>query len=278
MMTSTNFWYRLLDSESGQPYKSTFNDRVSLPQDADVVNLREAVMSKNSAILIGFVSSQLIVYKNKAVFDRRNLEFSDGGTEEEPMKSNDILDSFGTLGEGELIVAVPYLTSLSSPSLSSMPCGNNKNGRSIKHKCVPPSARGGEGAAASGIGGKSLAALAASAGAVVIGDGGPDDRHSNNNRDQNTIRVTNISEDTSEADLQERFQAFGRIARVYLAKDKETKKSRGFGFVSFMHQQDAAMAFANLQGRRFDQLILKLEWARPSAPKDPAGGTQYRNG
>jgi len=132
-------------------------------------------------------------------------------------------------------------------------------------KYVPPSARGG-----SSMGGKSLSALAASA---------PEGGRSNDNRDQNTIRVTNISEDTTEADLQDLFQPFGRISRVYLAKDKETMQSRGFAFVSFVHREDAARAMDKLQGHGYDHLILKLEWARPSAPKDPASsGTQFRSG
>jgi len=134
------------------------------------------------------------------------------------------------------------------------------------NKYVPPSARGG----ASGMGGKSLSALAASAGPEV------DRRH--DNRDQNTIRVTNISEETTEADLQELFQPFGRISRVYLAKDKETMQSRGFAFVSFMSRDDAARAMDKLQGHGYDHLILKLEWARPSAPKDPAAATTFRSG
>jgi translation initiation factor 3 subunit G len=97
--------------------------------------------------------------------------------------------------------------------------------------------------------------------------------------DLNTIRVTNISENTTEADLQELFQPFGRISRVYLAKDKETLQSRGFAFVSFVHKEDAARAMEKLQGFGYDHLILKLEWARPSAPKDPASsGTEYRSG
>jgi translation initiation factor 3 subunit G len=101
-----------------------------------------------------------------------------------------------------------------------------------------------------------------------------------NNRDQNTIRVTNISEDTTEADLQELFQPFGRISRVYLAKDKETMQSRGFAFVSFVHREDAARAMDKLQGHGYDHLILKLEWARPSAPKGDPGssGTVFRSG
>jgi len=97
--------------------------------------------------------------------------------------------------------------------------------------------------------------------------------------DLNTIRVTNISENTTEADLQDLFKPFGRISRVYLAKDKETLQSRGFAFVSFVNKDDAAKAMEKLQGFGYDHLILKLEWARPNTPKDPASsGTEFRSG
>lgn len=97
--------------------------------------------------------------------------------------------------------------------------------------------------------------------------------------DLNTIRVTNLSESTTEADLQYLFSKYGRISRVYLAKDKETMQSRGFAFVSFVSKDDAAVAMRELQGFGCDHLILKLEWARPNAPKDPAtSGTEYRSG
>lgn len=97
--------------------------------------------------------------------------------------------------------------------------------------------------------------------------------------DLNTIRVTNISENTTEADLQDLFQRFGRISRVYLAKDKETLVSRGFAFVSFVNKEHAARAMEQLQGFGYDHLILKLEWARPNTPKDPSqSGTEYRSG
>ena len=41
-----------------------------------------------------------------------------------------------------------------------------------------------------------------------------------------TIRVTNLSEDTREADLQELFRPFGPISRIFLAKDKHTNQSK----------------------------------------------------
>lgn len=139
-------------------------------------------------------------------------------------------------------------------------------------KYMPPSARGGGG----GGGGKGT--LSAMADRVENEGGGGGGRRFDD-RDQNTIRVTNISEDTTEADLQDLFQPFGRISRVYLAKDKETLQSRGFAFVSFVHREDAQKAMDRLQGFGYDHLILKLEWAKPSAPKDPASeGTQFRSG
>ncbi len=41
-----------------------------------------------------------------------------------------------------------------------------------------------------------------------------------------TIRVTNLSEDTRESDLQDLFRPFGSISRIYLAKDKNTGQSK----------------------------------------------------
>merc|ERR1712137_1325318 len=117
-------------------------------------------------------------------------------------------------------------------------------------------------------------------GAAAAASGGPGSAFKPERRqDLNTIRVTNLSENTTEADLQDLFQRFGRISRVYLAKDKETLQSRGFAFVSFVNKDDAAQAMEELQGFGYDHLILKLEWARPNAPKDPASsGTEYRSG
>ena len=55
-----------------------------------------------------------------------------------------------------------------------------------------------------------------------------------------TLRVSNISEDTKEADLQELFEPFGSIYRIYLAKDKETMQSR---YVTRSFSQPASQTF-----------------------------------
>jgi len=79
-----------------------------------------------------------------------------------------------------------------------------------------------------------------------------------------TLRVTNLSEDACESDLQELFRPFGLIARVYLAKDKITNQSKGFAFVSYVRREDAARAIKALEGFGYDHLILNVEWAKPS--------------
>ncbi|GMH56031.1 hypothetical protein TrLO_g7674 [Triparma laevis f. longispina] len=139
------------------------------------------------------------------------------------------------------------------------------------NKYVPPGQR------AAGGGAKTSGGLAAMADKIEASGGG-DKKY--DDRDANTIRCTNISEETTEKDLQELFKDFGRISRVYLAKDRETMQSRGFAFISFVHHADAQNAMDALQGYGYDHLILKLEWARPSGGKGDAGTetTQFRSG
>eukprot|EP00164_Ancoracysta_twista_P004373 GFYU01005895.1.p1 GENE.GFYU01005895.1~~GFYU01005895.1.p1 ORF type:complete len:288 (-),score=77.92 GFYU01005895.1:451-1314(-) len=82
--------------------------------------------------------------------------------------------------------------------------------------------------------------------------------------DMPTVRVTNLSEDVREQDLQDLFRPFGGISRIFLAKDKMTGLSKGFAFITFHHREDASRAIEKLNGFGYDNLILSCEWARPS--------------
>ncbi|PON49342.1 Eukaryotic translation initiation factor 3 subunit G [Trema orientale] len=90
--------------------------------------------------------------------------------------------------------------------------------------------------------------------------GGTDMRRRN---DENSVRVTNLSEDTREPDLLELFRPFGAVSRVYVAVDQKTGMSRGFGFVNFVNREDAQRAINKLNGYGYDNLILRVEWATP---------------
>ena len=103
------------------------------------------------------------------------------------------------------------------------------------------------------------------AGASAVGD------TMRSRRDENSVRVTNLSEDTKEQDLVELFGPFGNISRIYIAYDRETRESRGFAFINFVRREDAQRAINKLDGYGYDSLILRVEWAAPREPR-PDGG------
>jgi len=84
-------------------------------------------------------------------------------------------------------------------------------------------------------------------------------------RDQNeaTLRVFNLSEEAKDGDLQELFGQFGRIQRLFLGKHMDTGLSKGFAFVTYYNREDGERAINKLNGHGYDNLILKVEWARP---------------
>jgi len=88
----------------------------------------------------------------------------------------------------------------------------------------------------------------------------------NRRRDEETaaILVSNLSENMEDNDLLDLFRPFGHIARIFLAKDKMTGQCKGFAFINYYKQEDAAKAIATLNGFGYDHLILNVEWAKPS--------------
>ncbi|KPI42878.1 Eukaryotic translation initiation factor 3 subunit G [Cyphellophora attinorum] len=77
-----------------------------------------------------------------------------------------------------------------------------------------------------------------------------------------TLRVTNVSEMAEENELRDIFERFGRVTRVFLAKDRETGRAKGFAFISFVDRADAARACDRLDGFGYKHLILKVEFAK----------------
>jgi RNA recognition motif-containing protein len=95
--------------------------------------------------------------------------------------------------------------------------------------------------------------------------------------------VGNMSFQTSESDLKALFQPFGQVARVHIAMDRETGRSRGFAFVEMPNDAEAAKAIAGLDGKDVGGRNLKVNEARPkgesSGPRGPrSGGTGGERG
>ena len=86
--------------------------------------------------------------------------------------------------------------------------------------------------------------------------------------------VGNMSFQTTESDLRALFEPFGQITRVHVAMDRETGRSRGFGFVEVDNDEEAAKAIAALDGKELGGRNLKVNEARPKTERSgPRGGS-----
>jgi RNA recognition motif-containing protein len=77
------------------------------------------------------------------------------------------------------------------------------------------------------------------------------------------IYVGNLSYGMSEDELREAFGAFGEVSSVKILMDRETGRSRGFGFVEMPNQNEAEKAIAQLNGKDVGGRALRINEARP---------------
>lgn len=77
------------------------------------------------------------------------------------------------------------------------------------------------------------------------------------------IYVGNLPFSTTAADLEEAFSQFGQVESAAVITDRETGRSRGFGFVEMGSDDEARRAIEELDGTDFDGRNLKVNEARP---------------
>lgn len=77
-----------------------------------------------------------------------------------------------------------------------------------------------------------------------------------------TVRVTNLSENTRESDLKLLFGHAGQVTRVFISKDRCTGRCKGYAFVSYVKRSEAERAICMLNNHGYDNLILKVEFAK----------------
>jgi RNA recognition motif-containing protein len=77
------------------------------------------------------------------------------------------------------------------------------------------------------------------------------------------IYVANISFRASEGQLKELFQQYGEVASVKIITDRETGRSRGFGFIEMPNDGEGKAAVAQLNGTSFQDRNLVVNEARP---------------
>jgi RNA recognition motif-containing protein len=77
------------------------------------------------------------------------------------------------------------------------------------------------------------------------------------------LYVGNLPYSTTEDDLRDMFSGAGTVVSVTLIKDRDTGRSKGFGFVEMSSQSEAEDAIKQFNGANFGERVLKVNIARP---------------
>jgi len=87
------------------------------------------------------------------------------------------------------------------------------------------------------------------------------------------IYVGNLPYNTTEEDLMTLFSEYGEVKSVSIIKDRDTNRSRGFGFVEMSEQAEAEAAIAALNGSSHGGRTLNVSEAKPRAQsREPRSG------
>ncbi len=94
---------------------------------------------------------------------------------------------------------------------------------------------------------------------------------------ENKLYVGNLPYTTRDDDLQEQFANFGAVASAKVMMDRDTGRSKGFGFVEMSSAAEAQSAIQGLNGQSVGGRALVVNLARPREER-PSGGFGGGNG
>jgi len=86
------------------------------------------------------------------------------------------------------------------------------------------------------------------------------------------IFVGNLSFNTNEDELRQIFEGYGQVDRVSIMTDRDTGRSRGFGFVEMASNEDGEKAIAALNGSQVGGRTINVNEARPKTDRPGGGG------
>ncbi|KAI1828537.1 hypothetical protein F4861DRAFT_7133 [Xylaria intraflava] len=76
---------------------------------------------------------------------------------------------------------------------------------------------------------------------------------------------------TDEGTLRQKFEEFGAVEEAVIVKDRETGRSRGFGFVRYLSEAHAENAIASMNGVEFDGRQIRVDKASDTGPRNNHG-------
>ena len=88
----------------------------------------------------------------------------------------------------------------------------------------------------------------------------------------NKLYVGNLPFSTTEDSLRDAFGQCGTVTDVMIALDRQTGRSRGFGFITFSSDAEAAAAIEQFHGKDLDGRTIQVNEARPREDRPRGGG------
>ena len=86
------------------------------------------------------------------------------------------------------------------------------------------------------------------------------------------LYVGNLAYGVSSSDLEQMFAAFGTVQSAQVIVDRDTNRSKGFGFVEMSTDQEAQAAIAAMSGKEVDGRQLTVNEAKPREDRGGGGG------
>lgn len=92
------------------------------------------------------------------------------------------------------------------------------------------------------------------------------------------LYVGNLPYSVDDSVLQQEFSKFGAVASAKVITDRETGRSKGFGFVEMESDSEADAAIEKMNGASLGGRDINVSEARPQAPREGGGGRGGRGG
>lgn len=89
--------------------------------------------------------------------------------------------------------------------------------------------------------------------------------------------VGSLSWNTNDVELRQAFEGFGEVTDAKVISDRETGRSRGFGFVTFADAASADTAMQQMNGSLLDGRTINVNEAQERGPRGGGGGGGRRN-
>ena len=87
--------------------------------------------------------------------------------------------------------------------------------------------------------------------------------------------VGGLSWDTTDESLRSAFAKHGEVTEVAVIKDRDTGRSRGFGFVTMADDDGCKAAMSALDGTELDGRSIKVNEAKEKSSRDDRGGSRW---